>query len=77
MKIYRNLEKSEGPCEHCKRITATTYKYGAYQYKGGTVEDVLQEFCDECGSVISIPQQSSARLREYREAKRANVSDVL
>ena len=68
MKIYKDLEKSNGPCEHCKRIATTTYKYAPYSYMGGTVADVLQEFCDECGKVIAIPQQSSARLREYREA---------
>jgi hypothetical protein len=34
---------------------------------GKVIDNILQEFCDKCGKVISIPQQSSAKLRQLRE----------
>jgi hypothetical protein len=76
-KMYKENEKSHGPCEHCKKIVPTTYKSAPYLYDGKTIPKVLQEFCEGCGKVIGIPQQSSKQLREYREATKKDYQAAL
>jgi hypothetical protein len=67
-KKYVEGEKSIGPCEHCKMLVSTIYKSAPYLYEGNTIPNLLQEFCEKCGKVIGIPQQSSKQLRKVREA---------
>lgn len=67
MKIYKEGDKSKGICTHCKGLVNTTFKYADLKYEQFTIPGVLQDFCDICESPVSIPLQSSYRIREFRE----------
>ena len=67
MFIYKEGDKSKGPCEKCRKLVTTTFRYEPLKYNGMIIPEVLQDFCDRCGSAVSIPYQSSYRIREYRE----------
>jgi hypothetical protein len=69
MKKYKAGEKSKGPCEKCRGIVNTTYKYAPYKYQGDVLPRLLQEVCNGCGRTVAIPQQSSEQLREWRIKK--------
>jgi len=65
MYIYKEGDKSKGPCESCGRLVATTFRYAPLEYNGSVIPDVLQDFCDLCGSPVSVPQQSAYKIREF------------
>lgn len=67
MYIYKEGEKSKGPCETCRKLVSTTFKYAPLKYGNLLIPNVLQDFCDICGCAVSIPHQSSFIVREYRE----------
>ena len=67
MKIFKDGDKSKGPCEKCRKLVCTTFHYAPLKYDKLTIPDILQSFCDECGESVSIPHQSSYRIKEYRE----------
>jgi hypothetical protein len=67
VKIYKEGEKSKGICEKCGEIVTTTFRYADLPYDGHIIPDVLQDFCDVCGTAVSIPHQSSYRIREFRQ----------
>lgn len=58
-------DKYKGPCEKCKAIVFTTFKEAPLRIKGRIIPDILQEFCDYCNSPISIPHQSSYKIKEF------------
>ena len=68
MFIYKEDDKSQGICESCKKVVSTTFKYAPLKYKGAIIPDVLQDFCDNCGESVSIPPQSTFKLKEFRES---------
>jgi len=61
---YNVDDKSKGLCRKCKKITMGTLKQKEYHYKGKIIQDVLQLFCDECGSYMGKPYQSSVKIAE-------------
>lgn len=67
MKIYKEGDKSKGGCEKCKKIVTTTFKFAPLKYKEKTIQEILQGFCDICGDAITIPAQSTLRIKEFRE----------
>jgi hypothetical protein len=67
MFIYKEGDTSKGPCEKCRKLVTTTFRYAPLKYNGLVIPEVLQDFCDTCGSPVSIPHQSSYRIREFRE----------
>jgi hypothetical protein len=67
MVIYKEGEKSGAICEKCGKIVPTTFRYAYYAINASKIPDVLQGFCDMCGEAVSLPQQSTFRIREYRE----------
>lgn len=72
MKIYKENEKSTELCDKCRKTVKTTFKYAPYEYGDAMIPDVMQEFCDECGDVVSLPHQSAGKIRQYNdEAKKA------
>jgi hypothetical protein len=79
MKVYKNAEKSTGPCHNCKKIVNTLYLRAPYRHTRINIYDVLQEFCTECGEVISIPHQSAKQLKKYREENHvgSNMGDII
>ena len=69
MKIYKENDKSKAICDKCSKVVDTTFKYEIFKYKNILIEDVLQGFCDECGKSVSIPHQSTYKIKSYREEK--------
>jgi hypothetical protein len=67
MIILKEGDKSKGPCENCRKLVNTTFRYAPLKYNGLVIPDILQGFCDECGESVSIPHQSSYKIKEFRE----------
>jgi hypothetical protein len=67
MIIYKEGDASKGPCNKCKMLVSTTFRYAPYDFKGHSIPDILQGFCDTCGAPVSIPHQSSFKIKEFRE----------
>jgi hypothetical protein len=67
MFIYTEGNKSKGPCEKCQKLVSTTFRYAPLNYNGLVIPEILQDFCDECGDAVSIPHQSSYRIREFKQ----------
>jgi hypothetical protein len=67
MVIYKEGDKSKGPCYNCNEIVPTTFRYANYKTKGLTIPNVMQGFCSRCHNAVSLPHQSSFRIKEYRE----------
>lgn len=67
MKIYKEGDKSKGPCYTCEKLVNTTFRFASYKYQSVAIPDILQGFCDECGDSVSIPHQSSDKIKSFRE----------
>lgn len=67
MVIYKEGDKSKGPCETCRKLVTTTFRYAPLKFNEMVIPEVLQDFCDICGSAVSIPHQSAYRIKEFRE----------
>ncbi len=67
MVILKEGDKSRGPCEKCRKLVNTTFRYAPLKYNELVIPDILQGFCDNCGEPVSIPHQSSFKIREFRE----------
>ena len=66
MEIFKLGEKSKGVCNDCKKVVPTTFKLCTVPLSSGrgTVDNSLAATCDKCDHVVSIPQQSSSRIKE-------------
>ncbi len=75
MKIFKEGEKSKGPCSKCKKIRPTTFKVSSVPFSSGRgiVNDILVTVCDHCRAVVSIPQQSTPRIREALNSKKHSI----
>lgn len=67
MVILKEGDKSKGLCEKCRKLVNTTFSYTAYKYNNLVIPNILQGFCDECGTAVSIPHQSTFKIKEFRE----------
>jgi len=67
MVILKEGDKSKGACEKCRKLVITTFRYAPLKYNNLVIPDILQGFCDECGEPVSIPHQSSYKIKEFRE----------
>jgi len=75
MKIYTEGEKSKGLCQICKKLVPTTFKVSSVPLSSGKgkVGDILAAKCDNCDHVVSIPQQSSPRIKEVLSTKKHSI----
>jgi len=77
MKILREGEREEGLCPgpDCKAWRPIRYEYRSVHLEDSDVdvEGVLVGVCEACGEVVSIPPQSTPRLREARAGKEQSV----
>lgn len=75
MKIYMESEKSKGICKKCKILVPITFQVASVPLssKKGRVEDVLVGKCDHCQHIVSIPQQSSPRIKEVLSHKKHSI----
>jgi hypothetical protein len=62
---YNEGDKAQGPCYACMKLVTETFAYAEYKSEGIVNPEILQGFCDECGSPVSIPYQSTYKIREF------------
>jgi hypothetical protein len=75
MRIYTEGEASKGLCEVCKKLVPTTFKVSSVKLssKKGRVDGILVAKCDYCNHTVSIPQQSSPRIKEVLNTKKYSI----
>jgi hypothetical protein len=69
MKILKHGDRLEAICERCEDLVSGTYRYREVPLKktGVRVHDILVGVCDACDEIISIPAQSTPKLKDARE----------
>jgi hypothetical protein len=67
MVIHKEGDTSKSICEKCGNIVSTTFRYAEFSVNGSKIPDVLQGFCDVCGDSVSLPHQSTFKIREFRD----------
>lgn len=75
MKIFKVGEKSKGVCSKCKTLVATTFSINSVPISSGKgkVDDILCSICDNCGHIVTIPQQSTPRIKEFLTKKKHSI----
>lgn len=71
MKIVKEGDKRQVVCPNCG-LTHATYTLQDIHFsdQSGTVKNVLAAVCDTCNTVVSIPKQSTAKVRaEYNKSR--------
>jgi hypothetical protein len=74
MILHKEGDASKAMCEHCKAIVPVTFRYANFNAQGLVIPDILQGFCDRCGDSVSLPHQSTFKIREYRETHDNSIS---
>lgn len=71
MRILREGDPGEGLCSKCRRRVAIRYTYRTVNLERSEVDvpDVLVGVCQTCGETVSIPAQSTPKLKEARQEK--------
>lgn len=71
MRIIREGDREEGLCPVCEAWRPIRYEYRTVHLEESDVDvaDVLVGACEVCGEAVSIPPQSTPRLREARRGK--------
>ncbi len=72
MRFVIEGEKGKAICNSCG-VTTITYSLRDVDFsdKSGTVKDILSGVCDKCYEVITIPAQSTARIKsEYNRVRK-------
>ncbi|WP_368517315.1 hypothetical protein [Rhizobium sp.] len=69
MKIWYAGDKSKALCEKCRKVVATTFDYHDVPFESGigVAKQIMAATCDECGTVVAIPPQSTPAIRVARE----------
>ena len=60
-------DTSKAICEKCKKIVPTTFRYEEFVFNGYRIPKILQGFCNICGEAVSLPHQSTFKIKEYRD----------
>lgn len=70
--LFIEGRKSEAVCRHCKTLVSTTLRTRAYplEESGIAVPGVLVGVCDVCDEIVTIPHQSTYRLRDARARRK-------
>lgn len=71
MRIVRDGERGKGMCPECRKRVAIRYAYRSVRLERSEVEvsNVLVGVCETCAETVSIPAQSTPKLKEAREEK--------
>lgn len=66
--LFIEGQKSEAVCRHCKKLVSTTIRTRAYALEESEIKvpGVLVGVCDTCNEIVTIPHQSTYRLRDAR-----------
>jgi hypothetical protein len=73
MHLWKEGDCSEAICRACEKRVGTRFAVRKYtlQESGAEVPDLLVAVCEECDAVVAIPAQSTPRLKEARERRKA------
>jgi hypothetical protein len=65
--LAKEGDQGQAVCRHCKDLVSTHERVRTY-WEGGTMEvpGVLVGVCDQCDTIITIPAQSTPRIRDVR-----------
>jgi len=74
MILHKEGDTSKALCDHCKEIIPVTFRYADFKAHGLVIPDILQGFCDNCDESVSLPHQSTYKIREYRETHDNSIS---
>lgn len=71
MRIVKEGDKRQVICHNCGRSEATYLLRNVdFSDKSGTVKNILAAVCDKCHEVVSIPAQSTPKIKaEYNKTK--------
>lgn len=71
MRILKEGDRGRAICDSCQSSVTIRYEYGTIHLEETDVDvpDVLVGVCDSCSQVVTIPAQSTPRLKEAREKK--------
>lgn len=74
MKFYKENDKSKAICNKCGLVN-TTFKIRdvPFSTKNGCARGILAGVCDKCGEVVSVPQQSAPRIKEYMQTSKKSI----
>jgi hypothetical protein len=77
-KFFNEGDKSRAVCEKCKCIVSTTFRYGEYRIPGTKIRvpNLLQGYCDVCKTLVSIPHQSTYKIRKYLVEEKSEKIEV-
>ncbi|NTG00784.1 hypothetical protein G6L33_11100 [Agrobacterium rhizogenes] len=69
MKIWYAGDKSKALCEKCRKVVTTTFGYHDVPFESGigVAKEIMAATCDECGTVVAIPPQSTPAIRVARD----------
>jgi len=74
--IFLPGKSVKASCERCGHFVNATYAYGAVEFDGMIVEDVMRATCDTCGDIVGTAGQSAYLFRQAsdnRSSKRTSV----
>lgn len=60
-KVFNVGDKSRAVCEACQTVVATTFELCDLPFSDGSgvANKIMAGVCDQCGTVVSIPAQST------------------
>ena len=75
MRIWKERDRSKGICPKCKVIVETVFERRTFPLKVSRrrVKDVLVAVCSVCDEMVSVPPQSTPRLKEARLSERKSL----
>lgn len=78
MRILREGERERALCPVCEAWRTTVFEYQTVRLEDSNVavEGVLIGVCETCGEAVSIPPQSTPRLREARTARKEHTLEA-
>lgn len=68
MKLWFRGDKSRALCENCEGLVSTTFDYHDVPFSDGIglAKNIIAATCDTCGTIVSIPPQSTPAIRATR-----------
>lgn len=75
MRILQEGDKGSALCPHCEERVLIRYEYRTFHLNesGVDVENVLLGVCEQCDETVTVPAQSSAKLKAARKRKEETV----
>jgi Fe2+ or Zn2+ uptake regulation protein len=74
MKAWQAGDHSRAMCSTCQKVVTTTFNFYDIPFSdyASVVKNIIAGACDECGTVITIPPQSTSSIQSSLEKIKAN-----